>query len=185
MKHIQPPVRPSLKNIEKKAYWLGFLLLASGLHVFEAAMPNLGPWFKLGLANIITLIVLVLMGERYAIGLALGRIVIGALLLGTIFTPTFIVSLIATLAATFSMIMVWRYVPKVSLVGTSLCAALVHMGAQFWVVGEFIIQHDALYYLLPPLLLLACVTGWLNGALAHYMVAQLQMRDGENIAGKY
>jgi len=180
----QPPPRPSLEDIEKKAYWLGFLLLASGLHVFEAAMPNFGPWFKLGLANIMTLIVLVIMGERYAIALALSRIVIGALLLGTLFTPTFMVSLTATILATSSMILVWRYVPNISLMGTSLCAALVHMGAQFWVVGTFIIQQSALYYLLPPLLLLACVTGWLNGALASYMVAQLHTRDGENIAGK-
>ncbi|MDQ6995688.1 MAG: Gx transporter family protein [Mariprofundaceae bacterium] len=178
------PLRPSLAELEKKAFWLGFLLLASGLHVFEAALPNFGPWFKLGLANIMTLIVLVLMGERYAIALALARIVIGALLLGTLFTPTFIVSLISTVAATFSMILVWRYVPGVSLIGTSLCAALVHMSAQFWVVGTFIIQQSALYYLLPPLLLLACLTGWLNGALAHYMVAQLQLRNGENIVGK-
>jgi len=184
MKHIQPPDCPSLEDVEKKAYWLGFLLLASGLHVFEAAMPSFGPWFKLGLANIITLIVLVLMGERYAIGLALARIVIGALLLGTLFTPTFMVSLIATLLATATMIIVWRYVPRVSLMGVSLCAALVHMTAQFWVVGEFIIQQSALYYLLPPLLLLSCVTGWLNGALAHYMVAQLHTRDGEKIVGK-
>jgi len=182
--NILPPERPSLEVVEKKAYWLGFLLLASGLHVFEAAMPNFGPWFKLGLANIITLIVLVRMGVGYAIALALARILIGALLLGTLFTPTFMVSLMATLLATSTMILTWRYIPHISLMGVSLCAALVHMSVQFWVVGEFIIQQDALYYLLPPLLLLACVTGWLNGALAHYMVAQLHKRDGENIAGK-
>lgn len=178
------PPRPSLENLEKKAYWLGLLLLASGLHVFEAAMPNFGPWFKLGLANIITLIVLVLMGERYAIALALARIVIGALLLGTLFTPTFMVSLVATLFATSTMIVVWRYMPKISLIGVSLCAALAHMMAQFWVVGAFIIQQNALYYVLPPLLLLACVTGWLNGALAHYMVARLHTRDGDNSVAK-
>jgi len=179
-----PPERPSLEDMKKKASWLVFLLLASGLHVFEAAMPNFGPWFKLGLANIITLIVLVRMGVAYAIALALARICIGALLLGTLFTPTFIVSLCATLLATSSMVITWRYMPHISLLGVSLCAALVHMSVQFWVVGEFLIQQQALYYLLPPLLLLACVTGWLNGALAHYMVAQLHMRDGEYIAGK-
>jgi len=178
------PNRPSLEVLEKQASWLGFLLIASGLHVFEAAMPNFGPWFKLGLANMITLIVLVRMGMVYAIALALARIVIGALLLGTLFTPTFLVSLVATLLATSTMLLAWRYIPNISLVGVSLCSACVHMSAQFWVVGEFIIQQDALYYLLPPLLLLACLTGWLNGAVAGYMVAQLHMRDGENIAGK-
>jgi len=176
--------KPSLQSLEKKAYWLGFLLLASGLHLFESAMPSLGPWFKLGLANIMTLLVLVWMGARYALALALGRVVIGALFLGTIFTPTFLISFSATMSATLTMLLAWRWLPKLSLVGVSLLAAVVHMMTQFWVVGELFIQQSALYYLLPPLLVLSCATGWLNGALANYMVAQLQMRDGENIAGK-
>ncbi len=177
-------MRPEPQQLQQQARWLAFLLLASGLHIFESAMPSLGPWFKLGLANIVTLIVLATMGVRYALALALARIIIGALLLGTLLTPTFIVSLVATLSAASVMVVVWRYVPNVSLLGVSLCAAVVHMAAQFWVVGAWIIQQEVLYQLLPPFLLLACVTGWLNGSLARYMVAQLQVRDGEYIASK-
>ena len=176
--------RPEPQKLQQQARWLAFLLLASGLHVFESAMPSLGPWFKLGIANIVTLIVLATMGVRYALALALARIIIGAVLLGTLFTPTFVVSLVATLSAVCMMLLVWRYVPHVSLIGVSLCASVTHMAAQFWVVGTWIIQQDMLYQLLPPFLLLACCTGWLNGSLARYMVAQLQLRDGEDIARK-
>ena len=184
MNLLSPPPKPSLASLEAKAYWLGFLLLASGLHIFESVLPSFGPWFRLGLANIVTLIVLETMGIRYAIALAFCRVLIGSLFLGTIFTPTFIIAFVATVMATLSMVVAWKCIPKISLIGVSLLAALVHMSVQFWVVGELFIQQSALYYLLPPLLMLSCATGWLNGALAGYMVAQLQMRDGENIAGK-
>jgi len=169
--------RPSLASLEKKAYWLGLLLLASGLHVFEAAMPSLGPWFKLGLANIITIIVLATMGAKAAASLAIARVVIGAFFIGTIFTPTFIISFTATLASTTVMILAWRFIPRISLIGVSLLAALTHMCSQFIVVEQLFIQQVALYYLLPPLLVLSCATGWLNGALATYITAQLNIRS--------
>ncbi|MDQ6954770.1 MAG: Gx transporter family protein [Mariprofundaceae bacterium] len=169
--------RPSLASLEKKAHWLGLLLLASGLHIFEATIPSFGPWFKLGLANIITIIALATIGARAAASLAIARVVIGAFFIGTMFTPTFIISLIATIAATTTMLLAWRFIPHISLIGVSLLAAIAHMCSQFFVVEQFFIQQTALYYLLPPLLVLSCATGWLNGALATYITAQLNIRS--------
>jgi len=169
--------RPSLASLEKKAYWLGLLLLASGLHVFEAAMPSLGPWFKLGVANIITLIALANIGSKAAASLAIGRVIIGAFFIGTMFTPTFIISLTATLASTSAMLLAWHFIPRISLIGVSLLGALAHMCSQFIVVEQLFIHQIALYYLLPPLLVLSCATGWLNGALATYITAQLNTRS--------
>jgi uncharacterized membrane protein len=175
--HSSQNSRPSLASLEKKAHWLGLLLLASGLHVFEASMPSLGPWFKLGLANIITIIALATMGAKAAASLAIGRVIIGAFFIGTMFTPTFIISLSATTAATVTMLLAWRFIPNISLIGISLLGALAHMCSQFVVVEQLFIQQTALYYLLPPLLVLSCATGWLNGALATYITAQLNTRS--------
>jgi len=169
--------RPSLASLESKAYWIGLLLLASGLHVFEAIMPSLGPWFKLGLANIITLIALANIGGKAAASIALGRVLIGAFFIGTMFTPTFIISLSATFASTSTMLLAWRYIPRISLIGVSLLGALAHMCSQFIVVEQLFIQQNALYYLLPPLLVLSCATGWLNGALATYITEKLNTRS--------
>ncbi|GAV19671.1 heptaprenyl diphosphate synthase [Mariprofundus micogutta] len=165
--------RPSLSELERKGQWLALLLLAIGLHVFEAALPSLGPWFKPGLANLVTLLVLVLMGPRAAIALAIGRVVVGSFFIGTLFTPTFVVSMAGGLAAAMVMIMAWRCIPGISLIGISLLAALAHMLAQFITVESLFIQQSALYYALPPLLLLSCITGWINGALARYISARL------------
>jgi len=169
--------RPSLVSLEKKAHWLGLLLLASGLHIFESAMPSLGPWFKLGLANIITIIALTTIGPKAAVSLAIFRVIIGAFFVGTMFTPTFVISLLATIAATTTMLLAWRFIPHISLIGVSLLAAIAHMCSQFFVVEQLFIQQTALYYLLPPLLVLSCATGWLNGALATYITAQVNIRS--------
>lgn len=161
---------PAIETIEFHARWLTFLVLASALHIFEAALPGLGPWFKPGLANIITLLVMVLMGVRAALLLALARVLVGSFMMGTLFSPTFAMSLTGALCASLVMIAAWRLVPGITLIGVSLLGALGHMLAQFLLVEHFFIQQQALFYLLPPLLLLSCATGWLNGALARYIV---------------
>jgi heptaprenyl diphosphate synthase len=166
--------RPDLPDLRMQARWLSLLLVAIGLHVFESALPNLGPWFKPGLANIVTLMTLVMLGPRAAIALALGRVLLGSMFIGTLLTPTFFLSLGGTVAATAVMLAAWRWLPGVGLLGISLLAALAHMVAQFAVVEHFYIQQPALYHLLPPMLLLSAATGWVNGALAAYLCARVQ-----------
>jgi len=165
--------RPSLKHLEARAAWLALLMLAIGLHVFEGALPNLGPWFKPGLANIVTLLVLVWMGPKAALGLALGRVIVGSFFIGTLFTPTFVISLAGGLAAAAMMILCWRLIPWLSLIGVSLAGAVAHMCAQVVTVEALFIHQQALYYALPPLLLLSCITGWINGGLAGYIAGRL------------
>lgn len=169
--------RPSLESLQYQAQWVALLLLAIGIHVLESALPGLGPWFKPGLANIVTLLALVWMGPRSAFSLSIGRVVVGSFLIGTLFTPTFVISFTGAVAAVCVMYVAWRWVPGITLVGVSLLGAVAHMLAQFVTVESLFIQHQALYYLLPPLLVLSCITGWLNGALAMYLVEKLRLEQ--------
>jgi heptaprenyl diphosphate synthase len=109
--------------------------------------------------------------------LAIWRVIVGGFLIGTLFTPTFIISLAGGLAAAIAMLTVWRLLPGITLIGVSLVGALAHMTAQFVTVESLFIHQQALYYLLPPLLLLSVVTGWINGGLAAYIVLQLKESD--------
>lgn len=170
--HLYP--RPSLQSLESKAIWLSFLLFAVGLHVFEAALPNLGPWFKLGLANIMTLLALVVLGPRAAFSLAIARIFIGSIFIGTLLTPTFFISLAGAITAALVMVLIYRVLPKTSLISISIWAALAHMSGQFVTVETWFIQQPSIYYILPPLLALSCISGWINGALATYIKQRLQ-----------
>jgi len=166
--------RPSLEELQGKAQWMALLMLAVGIHVLESALPGLGPWFKPGLANIITLVALVMLGPKQALMLAVARVIIAAMFIGTLFTPTFIMSLSGALAAALIMLAAWRLIPGISLIGVSLLGALAHMLVQFITVEALFIQQSALFYLLPPFLLVAVLTGWLNGVAATYIVERLQ-----------
>ncbi|MDQ6989872.1 MAG: Gx transporter family protein [Mariprofundaceae bacterium] len=171
--YINLPARPSLKSLEDKAVWLSFLLIAIGLHVFEATLPSLGPWFKLGLANIMTLLALLLLGPQAAFFLAIARVVVGSMFIGTLLTPTFFISLAGAVMAAVVMLLLYRSFANISLIALSLCAAMAHMLGQFVVVEIYFIQQTALYYLLPPLLALSCLSGWINGAIASYIYPSL------------
>jgi len=168
------PPRPSLKSLEDKAVWLSFVLLAIGLHVFEATLPSLGPWFKLGLANIMTLLALVMLGARAAFMLAIARVVIGSIFIGTLFTPTFFISLAGALTAATVLVILYKMFPRMSLISLSLLAAVAHMSGQFIAVETWFIQQPAIYYLLPPLLLLSCISGWINGVISSYIWQRLK-----------
>ncbi|PIS19825.1 MAG: hypothetical protein COW19_06195 [Zetaproteobacteria bacterium CG12_big_fil_rev_8_21_14_0_65_55_1124] len=166
--------RPSLEDLHRKAQWMALLMLAVGIHVLESALPGLGPWFKPGLANIVTLIALIMLGPKEALMLAVARVVVGALFIGTLFTPTFIMSLSGALAAALVMLAAWRSIPGISLIGISLLGAVAHMLVQFVTVEALFIQQTALFYLLPPFLLVAAITGWLNGVAAQYITDHLR-----------
>jgi len=152
---------------------MALLMLAVGIHVLESALPGLGPWFKPGLANIVTLVALVMLGPKEALMLAVARVVVGAAFIGTLFTPTFIMSLNGAVAAALVMLAAWRIIPGISLIGISLLGAVAHMLVQFATVEALFIQQSALFYLLPPFLLVAALTGWLNGVAAQYITDRL------------
>jgi len=165
--------RPERAQLVRDIQWLALLLLATTLHVIEAALPSLGPWFKPGLANIITLIALLLFGARAAFLLALARIVLGNLMVGTLLTPTFVMSLSGGLSAALVMLVAAHWLAPRHVIGISLLGAVAHMVVQFIVVAELFIRQPHIYYMLPPLLLLSLATGWINGGLARYIAQRI------------
>ncbi|MBF0282615.1 MAG: Gx transporter family protein [Zetaproteobacteria bacterium] len=172
--------KPSQIQLRQHAQWLLFLIFAITINMVEASLPSLGPWFKPGLANIITLLVLFIWGAKAALILATARVIVSALLIGTLFTPTFIIAISATLSSTLVMVIFYMLIPKPKTITISLLGATVHITVQFIVVETLFIQQHALYYLLPPLLFLACITGWLNGAIAAYTLKHFSLRGLNN-----
>ncbi|RMH62674.1 MAG: Gx transporter family protein [Zetaproteobacteria bacterium] len=166
--------RPDRVRLIRDIQWLALLLLATAMHVIEAAMPSLGPWFKPGLANIITLITLLLFGGKAAFLLATARIVLGNLMVGTLLTPTFVMSLAGGVSAAFMMIAAWRCLSARHVISISLIGAVTHMSVQFAVVAQLFIQQPHIYFMLPPLLLLALATGWINGGIARYIATRIR-----------
>ncbi len=82
----------------------GYAALAIAIHILEAAVPSPIPGIKPGLANVIVLLALLRFDMRFAIQVALLRVVVGSLLIGTFFSPTFFLSLAGAIGSLAIMI---------------------------------------------------------------------------------
>jgi heptaprenyl diphosphate synthase len=146
--------------------------LAIGLQVIEAAIPSPVPGIKPGLANVITLVALVALGWRAALAVSLLRVVGASLLLGTLLSPGFWLSLAGALAALLVLAPLARLYPRhLSALGLAVPAAIAHTLGQFLLAWALIVPHPQLPLLLPPLLLAALITGVVTGILTTSVLA--------------
>ena len=145
--------------------------LAITIHIMESALPAPVPGLKPGLANVITIIVLLQFGWSSAAWVSLLRVLCGSLLLGTFLTPTFVLSLGGALC---SMGILWLAIrlpgQGFGPVGFSLLAALAHMSGQFVLAWMLFIPHAALWRLFPVLLTAALLFGIVSGIIAGAIV---------------
>lgn len=146
--------------------------LAMGLQIIETAIPSPVPGIKPGLANVITLIALLSLGWRAALAVTLLRVVGASLVLGTVLSPAFWLSLVGGLAALGVLAPLVRLYPRhLSALGLAVPAALAHTLGQFLLAWTLIIPHPQLPLLLPPLLLAALITGVVTGILSLSVLA--------------
>ncbi|MEK8017277.1 MAG: Gx transporter family protein [Candidatus Parabeggiatoa sp.] len=151
-----------------------FTALAITIHIAESALPSLLPGVKPGLANVITIAVLMLFGWRMAAYVSLLRVLAASLLIGTFLSPTFILSLSGALASTATLALLSQLPGQgCGPLGYSIAAAMTHTLAQFWVAYWLFIQHDGLFYLLPILMTAALLFGIVNGLIVFAMLNTL------------
>lgn len=155
-----------------------FAALAVVIHVLEAAIPSPLPGVKPGLANVVTLLVLLRYGWRVALSVAVLRVVASSLLLGTFLSPTFLLSFGGACAALAALGAVY-WLNNVCLrrqlgpIAFSATAAMAHMAAQFIVAWQWFLPVDSLLDLLPILLMLALLFGIVSGVIAAYVLRAL------------
>ncbi|WP_019627801.1 Gx transporter family protein [Thioalkalivibrio sp. AKL10] len=146
--------------------------IAIGIQILEAAIPSPVPGIKPGLANIVTLITLLVLGWRAAVAVTLIRVVGSSLLLGTLLSPAFWLSLAGALASLALLAALRPFAPRhVGPVGLAIAAAMAHITGQFLLAWAIIIPHPHLPLVLPPLLLAALITGGLTGILTAHVLA--------------
>jgi heptaprenyl diphosphate synthase len=152
----------------------GFAALAIVIHLAESALPTPLPGFKPGLANIITLYVLLTYGWRMAAWVSLLRVLGGSLLLGTFLSPTFMLSLSGALAS-LTILAISIHLPgrPFGPVGHSCLAALAHVGGQFFTAYHLFMPHPALLSLLPVLLTAALLSGIVGGIITYKVMQQM------------
>lgn len=134
------------KNLKRREIYLtGLVLVALYLSLAENFIPKPFPWMKLGLSNIAVLIALEKFDSKFAMELVLLRIFIQALMLGTLFTPGFIISLTAGALTTLFMIGLYKFRDHLSLIAISSMSAFLHNLIQLIVVYFLMFRNVSIY----------------------------------------
>ena len=170
------PVDPAALERQRRRVFLAlFAALAVALNTVEALLPSPAPWFRLGFANILTLVALFCFGGRAAWAVALTRIGVGSLLLGTLFAPGFFLSLsggvVATTLMTGSRALAGR---RIGPVGVSVLGAAGHASGQMLIAWLLLIRTPGLWHLYPYFLLFSLGTGIANGVAADLVLETLR-----------
>jgi len=156
------------------------ILSALAIIIFsvENIIPNPVPMIRIGLANVITLVVLCTWGLSEAAEVVLLKIVAGNLLTGRLFSPLFTLSLCGSIAATLVMaLMLYRFSGFFSLVGISIAGAAAHNSAQIIAARFLFIKSIPVLSLIPLFILSSVVTGAIVGAAAVYSVKIIKKHE--------
>jgi heptaprenyl diphosphate synthase len=146
------------------------------LSIIETAISGMifiVPGVKLGLANVVTLIILMTLGEREAFLVVFTRILIVALTYSGLFSNSFWISITGGMLAILAMILIKK--TKLSLYSISVFGSLMHMVGQ--ITAAIIVSNtETLIYLLPYMIALSIPTGLITAYLANKVIVSFKDR---------
>ncbi len=160
---------------KEKAHLITLVLLALYLSLLENLIPKPFPWMKLGLANLSLIIAIKNFGPKMGFRVFILRVIIQALVMGTIATPGFIVSVVAGLVSTIIMIILFKYRNIFSTVAISSISAVAHNIIQLVTVYYLIFRDINLYSKsIFIFIFIFMITGWLSGAILGIILVKFE-----------
>lgn len=145
------------------------------VHSLETVFPSPLPWLRLGLANIMTLVTLILFGLKAGLYITIIRVVVGSLLTGSFMNPGFFLSLSGGIMSTLAMgFMISIFKNAFSPVGISLIGAFVHNLTQVAMAYVLIVGRKEIFFLTPIILGFAIITGTFNGIASTVLANHLK-----------
>ena len=142
-----------------------FVALALSLQLLEGMLPVPLPipGFKLGLANLVSVYLLLAADWRMAAWVVGGRVLLASLFGGTLLGPAFWLSTAGATLSLIGMNFVLRcWSVDVTIIGVSLIGAILHNLAQL-VTASFLMQTTGVFALWPWLVSFALPTGFVTG----------------------
>lgn len=135
------------------------------------------PFFKLGLANVVTLLVLIAYGIPEALAVVVLRVFVGSLLLGTLFQPNFFFSMCGGLGSALVMGVVLRFGSGwFGLIGISILGAFAKNAVQLMLAYAVWVRQARIFTLLPLFFIFSIVAGTLVGLLTSALLARSGIR---------
>ena len=140
------------------------LALALALSVAESFIPFSIPGLKIGLANIIILLVLSNFGFFAAFAINIGRVILTSLIIGNFLQMGFFMSLAGALLSLLAMALALALWKRLTLVGVSLLGSFIHILAQFGVASLYFGSPSVFYYF-PITMVFSLLTGIFVGSV--------------------
>ncbi len=166
-------IQPRTK-LEKLLYITVFIAIAIVLNLIEPPIFSFIPGAKLGLANLSTILSLYIFGPYDSLLVAFFRILLGALVKGTLHPIPFFTSFFGGMGSAVMMSLLYLTLKKYfSIEGISVIGGITNNLLQFFTV-LFITKNNAFWYYLPVLLLLGGVSGWIIGVLSKLLYNRLK-----------
>jgi len=147
------------------------LAMALILGLIESSLPPLPvPGVKLGLANIVNLIILYTDGFFESLSIAVIRVLLVSIFCGSLFSITFYISLSGAIASVIGMFLIYNlFHNEISTITVSSFGAFIHISAQLLTVSILMNTWDILY-LFPLLSILGVATGVITGIISSYIL---------------
>lgn len=159
-------------RIRKTAFMGLFLALAMICSYIETLIPfSVGiPGIKLGLANIVVVLMLYSVGTKEALIVSLLRIVLVGILFGNAFSILY--SLSGGILS-FLVMFLMKKTDKFSCVSVSITGGISHNIGQI-IVAAWIVNSYNVFFYVPVLLFAGLVTGLLIGVIAKEVIVRLK-----------
>jgi len=172
-----------MRSPAKRLAVLGMLLGSSlVLYAVEATLPAPFPFVRIGLANVATLLAILMLGPLDALVLVVLRVTLASVVVGTFLGPGFLLSMGGGLAAALAMSVAARFaLPPLGVVGVSLIGAATHNVAQLGVVAGIYGGPVLAAKLMPAALLVASAAGLATGLLALFAFERLEGASGRHL----
>ena len=157
-------------KVQKMAL-LGVLTAAAiVIAILESFIPSVGiPGVKLGLANIVILIILYELGIWEAVVVNLLRVLVVSLVRGTFLSMGFLMSLTGCVLSLGIMILFYLLVKKFSIIGVSVIGSIFHVAGQI-LIAMIYLGSAYIFLYLPVIAISAIITGVFVGIVAKIII---------------
>jgi heptaprenyl diphosphate synthase len=171
-----PTQSPLSQRTALRARLALYAAAAALLFLIERWLPNPLPWVRLGLANVVTLVVLLEHGAGAALAVLWLRLLLAAFFAGSFLGPQFLLSVAGGMTSWALMAAGARLGGRVwSALGLSLLGAAGHALSQLVVVHWLFAPGGAVWALVPLFLALAIATGCITGCCAEAVLRRLDL----------
>jgi len=159
-----------IKKISRLAMLISLSVVIGIIESYIPIFNNIIPGLKLGLANVIIILVLHFYGFKDAFLVSIVRVILVGLIKTGLFTIPFFFSLSGAVLSIIIMAIL-KKTKIFSIVGISVIGSLSHSIAQI-ITGMILINKNMLYYL-PYLLIFSVITGVVVGIISKKLIKNM------------